>query len=489
MTDWLAGLPDAHARRVRIAHVPLWLAALLARLPCRLRVSAELPPDPDALPAAVATFLKLATRGTLEVGEVRVGVVCRVVVAREDAVGHEGRRLALEGRALDAEVRVLARAVLGELLDAALFTGALEAFAEGEARLASLRTLITSVLEAPDVDGATRILLGGIASGAGLGFHRVALFAPPRDGVLVGLAGVGPADAAEAHRIWESLESEGSALRLPVAARVDDGFDALVRAMALPADAREVTEALAAAGPVVVGEGPTLAPLGVERWALVAPLRWDGATALVFADDRFADADGDDEGRGPDGARIAALAWFLEALGLARDNRALLARVEALARTDPLTGLATRRAFDERLEEEIARATRDRSALCLLLADLDHFKQINDQRGHAGGDAVLRAVGGLVRANVRTHDLAARIGGDELAVLLPGAGLDEGLAVARRLFGAACAAGIGLSVGLAAVPDHAAARDVFGCADRHLYAAKAAGRGALAYGAGEVERA
>jgi diguanylate cyclase (GGDEF)-like protein len=233
---------------------------------------------------------------------------------------------------------------------------------------------------------------------------------------------------------------------------------------------------------VLCEPSPIFGPLGVARWCVVAPLRFDDGTALIFADDRFADD------RLPDDGRLGALAWFLEALGLARDNRALLTRVEALARTDPLTGLATRRAFDERLEEEIARATRERSALCLLLADLDHFKQINDERGHAGGDAVLRAVGGLVRANVRAHDHAARIGGDELAVLLPGAGLEEGLLVARRLSAAARGAGIGLSVGLAAVPEHVAARDVFACADRHLYAAKAAGRGALAHGPADVER-
>ncbi|MBL8719017.1 MAG: GGDEF domain-containing protein [Myxococcales bacterium] len=477
-------LPEAHAWRVRVAHVPLSLAALLGRLPCRLRLSAELPADAEAIPASITPLLKLASQGVFEPGEVRVGATCSLTVVRDDGAGREGRRVVVDGVGLAIDARELVRRIVGELLDTALFTAALEGFAEGEARLATLRALTSEVLRAPDVDAAARVMISGIASGAGLGFHRVALFVSNADRELAGLHGVGPADEAEAHRIWESLESEGSALTLPESRRmrVEDGFAALVRDTTLSADGPLVREALAATSPVVVTPDASLAALDPGPWAVLARVRFDGGAALLFADDRFGTT------TPPDEARRSALGLFVDTLSLARDNRALLSRVEALASTDPLTTLATRRAFDERLAEEIARATRDRAPLSLILIDLDHFKAINDRLGHAEGDAVLRSVGGVVLANVRGHDFAARIGGDELAVLLPGAALSEGLLVARRLAASARAAGIALSLGLGASPEHGAPKDLFTVADRHLYVAKAVGRAAIGYGPTDVER-
>lgn len=457
-------LPEAHAWRVRVAHVPLSLAALLGRLPCRLRLSAELPADAEAIPASITPLLKLASQGVFEPGEVRVGATCSLTVVREDGAGREGRRVVIEGAGLAIDAH--------------------EGFAEGEARLATLRALTSEVLRAPDVDAAARVMISGIASGAGLGFHRVALFVSNPDRELAGLHGVGPADEAEAHRIWESLESEGSALTLPESRRmrVEDGFAALVRDTTLSADGPLVREALSATSPVVVTPDASLAALDPGPWAVLARVRFDGGAALLFADDRFGGS------TPPDEARRSALGLFVDTLSLARDNRALLSRVEALASTDPLTTLATRRAFDERFAEEIARATRDHAPLSLILIDLDHFKAINDRLGHAEGDAVLRSVGGVVLANVRGHDFAARIGGDELAVLLPGAALSEGLLVARRLAASARAAGIALSLGLGASPEHGAPKDLFTVADRHLYVAKAVGRAAIGYGPTDVER-
>jgi two-component system, sensor histidine kinase LadS len=90
-----------------------------------------------------------------------------------------------------------------------------------------------------------------------------------------------------------------------------------------------------------------------------------------------------------------------------------------LARTDALTGLFNRLGFEELASRELVRARRNGSAITLVAFDLDGFKRVNDARGHAAGDRLLRSVGDAIRAAVREIDVAARLGGDEFAVLLP----------------------------------------------------------------------
>ena len=102
---------------------------------------------------------------------------------------------------------------------------------------------------------------------------------------------------------------------------------------------------------------------------------------------------------------------FAHLIGLAVANAEVHGRLRALAATDPLTGLANHRAFQERLVQEVARARRYGQPLSLVLADLDHFKLVNDAHGHQAGDAVLAEVGSRLLASARTGDLMARVGG------------------------------------------------------------------------------
>jgi two-component system, cell cycle response regulator len=114
---------------------------------------------------------------------------------------------------------------------------------------------------------------------------------------------------------------------------------------------------------------------------------------------------------------------------LQADNRRLL----ELSTNDGLTQIANHRAFQERLRDEFRRAQRYDDPLALILIDLDHFKQVNDQHGHQVGDDVLRAFAGTMRGAVRETDFIARYGGEEFAAILPKTHLAGALTVAERI--------------------------------------------------------
>jgi len=156
---------------------------------------------------------------------------------------------------------------------------------------------------------------------------------------------------------------------------------------------------------------------------------------------------------------------------------------EEAAFTDHLTGLANRRRFERLFAREVERTSRYGHPFCLLLIDVDRFKEVNDQHGHDAGDEALRMVGNVVRAGTRGIDVGARIGGDEFAVILPETSLERGLEVAERLRAAIgslripAVAGVTASLGLAELPACArGADDLRAAADAALYEAKRGGR-------------
>ncbi len=104
-----------------------------------------------------------------------------------------------------------------------------------------------------------------------------------------------------------------------------------------------------------------------------------------------------------------------------------------LSRTDPLTGVGNARSFDEAIEQELERMGRAPTPLSIVYFDVDHFKGLNDSRGHVAGNELLRLVGETMRASVRATDSVARVGGDEFAVLLPRAGQDGCRLAVERL--------------------------------------------------------
>lgn len=134
---------------------------------------------------------------------------------------------------------------------------------------------------------------------------------------------------------------------------------------------------------------------------------------------------------GTAGMVIAIFCVF--AYRLMRRLHAAQEEIANLATTDELTGLANRRHFYSRLEEELGRVVRYETNLSLIMLDIDNFKRVNDQYGHPVGDRVLREVGRLLKANIRASDFAARYGGEEFAVLIPSLGVDEAARVAEKL--------------------------------------------------------
>lgn len=158
------------------------------------------------------------------------------------------------------------------------------------------------------------------------------------------------------------------------------------------------------------------------------------------------------------------------------------ARLAALASQDGLTGLRNRRAFEERLPEELSRIRRTQQPVSLLLIDIDHFKAFNDSFGHPRGDEVLRAVARLLARSIRDTDVAVRYGGEEFAVILPNTDTEGAEQMGERLRDAIASSvwterQITISVGAATAVTHAvSAESLVDQADRALYRSKQAGR-------------
>ncbi len=172
---------------------------------------------------------------------------------------------------------------------------------------------------------------------------------------------------------------------------------------------------------------------------------------------------------------------------LARSFEAMRSRLAEQIGTDPLTGCLNRRALESRLRAEWRQAKRRSSTLAVLAIDMDHFKQINDTRGHPFGDVVLQELAGIMKATARDTDAVARLGGDEFVIVLPDTGWEGALTFAERLrqkvddfaFGSDTAVirlTISVGVALARGTDPISAEMLLQEADRSLYKAKSGGR-------------
>jgi diguanylate cyclase (GGDEF)-like protein len=211
------------------------------------------------------------------------------------------------------------------------------------------------------------------------------------------------------------------------------------------------------------------------RASLAAPVRVEGklwgAVAVAYS-----------EVGGAREETLVQLERVAELISLAVSNADAREHLARMAKTDPLTALLNHGAFHQRLDEEIQRAARHGSPLSLALLDLDNFKEVNDRHGHRAGDEALRAVAGLLEAHARETDILGRVGGEELAWLMPESDLAGATMAAERLCAATASTPIvtvgrvTASIGVAEMDLAGSSGDLFGLADAAMYRAKEAGR-------------
>jgi len=186
-------------------------------------------------------------------------------------------------------------------------------------------------------------------------------------------------------------------------------------------------------------------------------------------------------------ATVTAILRAMDQIVLVAERMA--AKIGREARIDVLTGLATRRVFDQTLQRELARHQRHGRPLSLILFDVDYFKAINDTHGHDVGDVALQKVAEIARAALRPSDLAARLGGDEFAILLPETDPRAAENVAQRILSGMRALALEVpsgvvrltgSFGIGASPGIDAAPELVKQADQALYQVKRQGRNGVA---------
>ncbi|HJL30901.1 MAG TPA: GGDEF domain-containing protein, partial [Polyangiaceae bacterium LLY-WYZ-15_(1-7)] len=309
-------------------------------------------------------------------------------------------------------------------------------------------------------DATVYAILTGTTAGVGLGFNRAMLFEAARDGrTLHGVGGVGPRDRAEADRVWRSIREEAPELEhlyeIGLAKRDEEApLDRRVRELSLDAGGDDPI-ARVFRGEALAGAGDDLGGLLHLPTAVAAPLRGEeGVLGVLYADNRFTE-------QAPDPVTRMVFSLVADHAGRALESARRFERLAERARTDALTGLPHHGALMKALADAVEAAKASGEPLGLVMIDLDDFKGVNDTHGHPVGDALLAAFARRIREVTRRGEEPFRYGGEEFAVLAPGAGPAAIAAVGERVRAAIAEAPFELeglrlevrcSVGVAALP-------------------------------------
>jgi diguanylate cyclase (GGDEF)-like protein len=278
---------------------------------------------------------------------------------------------------------------------------------------------------------------------------------------------------------WNSVDRVGVVQAITPASEIEPGFHVTLDSVV----GRVCMEKL----PLVLDDAEHVSSDGCPYGGLPRPIGSVAIVPVISADQTIGAIVVEGNERGAVGQHEARNVGLLAAL--ARGPLEVVWEIEEVsrrARTDALTGLANRRHFDEQLRRVIAETDRFGGTCSLIFVDLDHFKAINDQHGHDAGDVVLRHVAQVLDEGVRTVDLCARYGGEELAVLLPQTSQIGATELAERLRSTLESRAVGYngssvsvtaSFGVATYPVPVPYGDwLVPAADKALYEAKAAGR-------------
>ena len=411
----------------------------------------------ETMPAVVAEPLARMCAQTLADGEPRRDQ------GRAGVAGGPAEWVNREVVRLSAtEVALTARDATAQRRDNDRLREAAAASAAAADEQAALRRAAEAVAHAAPLDSVIALVAEDAVRRMGADGAHVVRF---EEDAIVTVGGFGSAPPVGARFSKEGDRSVARVARTGRTARVDD-YAALRRADPVSAAVVPDDRACGVCAPIRAG---------TRLWGGIAAERLLGGAPFTDGEER-------------------RLERFADLIGLAVTNAEVHGRLRALAATDPLTGLANHRAFQERLVQEVARARRYGQPLSLVLADLDHFKLVNDAHGHQAGDAVLAEVGRRLLASARTGDLMARVGGEEFAWLLPATDVDGAESLAERarrsveVLPFPVVGGLTASLGVAELGAHDDGQALFRNADLALIWTKVSGRNRCARHSPELAR-
>lgn len=360
-----------------------------------------------------------------------------------------------------------------------------------------LHQVSSLVRDALELEPTCYALLTGVTAGVGLGFNRAMLFitsdANDQGGGgeaararLFAIAAVGPSDEREADLVWREIESLAPDLRALYQAGLNQAkapgsLSRKVRELQVEVDANNPIGLAVRRQALVRGEGEDdlNGLLDLDTAVSVPLFDRHGLCGVLYADNRFTR-------RRADSITIEVLGMLADQAGLALENARRFERLAREARTDALTGLGHHGAMMNALQQAMAESQELAEPLGLAMIDLDDFKRVNDTHGHLAGDALLMAVAERLRDVTRGRELAFRYGGEEFAVLLPGARRDVLSKVGERLrksvgarpfnVGEQTTLRVTCSVGLAELLPGDNAEALIDRADQALLTAKSSGK-------------
>lgn len=348
------------------------------------------------------------------------------------------------------------------------------------------------------LDEILYMILTAITCREGLGFNRAMLFlANEKKTTIDGMMAIGAASSEEASRVWAEMESEDLTLDDLIYSfyswddKADRPLNKSVRSISIPLKeesgiiAQTCLEGLPFE--IITPElrkklvDSELDKLQCNLFVSVPLYTRTKTLGTIVADNLFS---GQEISRDD----IRLLMMFGNQAGRAIDNSRVYEKTVVQAKTDSLSRLWNHATFQERADEAVKEAKRTGRQVSFLMMDIDHFKQYNDNAGHAAGDEVIRGVAAVLQVHTRQEDTAARYGGEEFAVVMHDTNAKEAFEAAERIRQAVeerdfpkeenqPGGGLTVSIGVSTFPDNAKNKDtLLRKADMALYKAKQAGR-------------